>query len=535
MAPVELPKRYVWSWCLAAAICMLVALTARMDDDVVWQLWVARQLNSGFHLYTDISEVNPPLWFWMAQPAIALADLLKLAPVTVYRILIALYGFVGLWLIAGLCEGLRGENRNAWLVSLALAYFGIGWVFFGQREHMVFMASTAYVFMCVRRAENLPVSLRSAVVVGLYAASGIALKHYFSLVVIGLELWLLWQRRGNAGLFIKKIMRPELIILLMAAVLYAGAILWFTPAYLHDTVPLIRLAYQHYDLNTWQLVNQRSFYLMLVVGLLFLTQRRASSTTCYAMTVSMIVFFCIMLLQNKGFYYHYFVMNGLIFALALYQILTRTFMIKMQAVTLPVKSEKLYNNIVLVFMAMIASGIMQQYIVYGVYQVKSSIKYKTDVASLSTTGPMSLLSSRVPMTITASQMAGQSWGQRYYILWTAPIINLDRETQTVSSRNAVATLRQTLVSDLVCQPPDVIFVDTGKGEYPESRTPINYLVFFSRDRRFADLMQHYRYIKSIDDFMVYKKQSFVVAVPNCHPFATDSIFMPRKTIFTGKQ
>ena len=47
--------------------------------DVIWQMWVARQLLGGTELYSQINEVNPPLWFWMAVPVEAAAQALGIS------------------------------------------------------------------------------------------------------------------------------------------------------------------------------------------------------------------------------------------------------------------------------------------------------------------------------------------------------------------------------------------------------------------------------------------------------------------------
>ncbi len=505
-APKRLP---LFIYALAAG-CLLIAFTARIDDDVAWQLWIARQMNSGFRLYTDVSEVNPPLWFWMAQASTWIADTLHIAPVFANRICIAVYGFTGLVLIAQLCGFVESENTNAWLVSLALAYFGIGWVFFGQREHMAFMAATVYVFICVSRAHHVPVSSKQAILVGLYVAFGIGLKHYFGLVIIGLELWLLWHRRHHKHPLYHKIVRPELLMLGFAALLYGSAIVWLTPAYLHDVVPLIRLAYQHYDFDLWFLVNERSFYLMVALGLVLLTAKSEINLAIQAMLVAMALFFCIALLQSKGFFYHYLAVYSLLFSVAGYRLVTKFGEQRVMAQ--------------FVVMAMILVAITSRFLIYGVYQTGSVRAFKAELGALSKTGPIVLLSSRTAPAITASQMAGQAWGQRYYLLWMAPILATSDGEKTIATSSAVNVLRKTLVDDLMCQPPDIMLIDTGKDEHSMHGVPVGYIAFFSQDARFANLLQHYKHVKDFDYLMAYKKQDSVASTPGCRPFVQDSIF-----------
>ena len=59
-----------------AIVALLTAfrVTGTVDSDVAWQLWIAGRIHAGAHLYRDIIEVNPPLWFWMALPIDSIAS-----------------------------------------------------------------------------------------------------------------------------------------------------------------------------------------------------------------------------------------------------------------------------------------------------------------------------------------------------------------------------------------------------------------------------------------------------------------------------
>src|SRR6476646_3329097 len=66
---------------LGIALSIVALLTAfrtmgTVDSDVAWQLWIAGRIHEGAHLYRDIIEVNPPLWFWMALPVDSAATFL---------------------------------------------------------------------------------------------------------------------------------------------------------------------------------------------------------------------------------------------------------------------------------------------------------------------------------------------------------------------------------------------------------------------------------------------------------------------------
>src|SRR5947209_7699156 len=71
---------------LALLLCALIAvlrLGSNVDSDVAWQLWIARRIHAGSDLYTDVIEVNPPLWFWIAVPIDRFAALVGVTSPTV--------------------------------------------------------------------------------------------------------------------------------------------------------------------------------------------------------------------------------------------------------------------------------------------------------------------------------------------------------------------------------------------------------------------------------------------------------------------
>src|SRR5437868_5909539 len=86
LPPQRAPARFAAAlasqplWLAFALTALVTAFraTGTVDSDTAWQLWIAGRIHAGAHLYSDIVEVNPPLWFWMALPVDRLATLLHL-------------------------------------------------------------------------------------------------------------------------------------------------------------------------------------------------------------------------------------------------------------------------------------------------------------------------------------------------------------------------------------------------------------------------------------------------------------------------
>src|SRR5262249_52026989 len=88
------------------------------------------------------------------------------------------------------------------------------------------------------RRDRQPVGRLVAFLIGAGAAIGFALKHYFLIAPIALELWLLTEQQRDW-----RWRRPELLALLAVGALYATAVLLWASDFLTKIVPLIQLSY----------------------------------------------------------------------------------------------------------------------------------------------------------------------------------------------------------------------------------------------------------------------------------------------------
>src|SRR4051794_14615740 len=179
---------------VALAVTVLITtirMTGTVDSDVAWQLWIAGRIHAGANLYRDIIETNPPLWFWMALPIDRIASYLHVRPEPV------LTGAIGALVALSLAATHRlmghiDPKRCALLLSYgALALMAMPWAHVGQREQIALIATVPYAALIAARRDERPVPLALAISIGIGAALGFALKQYFLLVPIALELWLL--------------------------------------------------------------------------------------------------------------------------------------------------------------------------------------------------------------------------------------------------------------------------------------------------------------------------------------------------------
>lgn len=300
---------------LAAIAAFLVLRNIPITHDVVWQFWIARQLLGGATLYRDIWEINPPLWFWSAVPIQYVSELLHILPLRLLIPIVIGIGALSAFLVGHLASGLSPFKRCVtmllvfWLVIIVPIYD------FGQREQLVLICTLPYAALIAKRYSGLTVPTALAIFIGAFAAYGFALKHYFVLIPVLLELWLFLRDRREW-----RLIRPETLVLAACALVYGVGVLLFAPTFITHMVPMVQSAYHGYE-SSWTMILVRPWVIIwLSIAAYFLVYRRAFGTLAEPMVSALLIvaigFAVAYLLQSKGWQYHSVPVTGSI-ALAL--------------------------------------------------------------------------------------------------------------------------------------------------------------------------------------------------------------------------
>ncbi len=297
----------VWLLIAASIVAWLFLYRIRLSHDLYWQFWIARQMLGGAKLYADIWEINPPLWFWSAMPLQWLAQHTSVAWQSLLVAQVIAMGAVSVWLVGRLID-LPNKIESALLL---LAQFWVITIIpladIGQRDHLALIASLPYAALIARRREGGSVSLPIAIVVGVIGGYGFALKHYFVLIPLILEIWL-WVKLRREW----RPWRPELFILVTLALIYTASIFLLTPEFFTEMVPMVRLAYEQYNNSYIGLIgNFWVVWWLAVTAYLVIVRRtwlRFLPNNYYAFFQALaIVFACFLVCyftQQKGWYYH---------------------------------------------------------------------------------------------------------------------------------------------------------------------------------------------------------------------------------------
>lgn len=287
----------------AATVALTLLYSIPLTHDVVWQFWIARQMMNGAALYRDVWEVNPPLWFWSAVPIRFAAAWLSIAPLRLLVVVVTALGILSA-LATGRLSALTSPIARFALMLLSFWLIVVGPLYdFGQREHIALICSVPYAALIAHRSTGKPMSMRLAVLVGVAAAYGFALKHYFVVVPVMLELWLITHCRS-----LWRPVRAETVALGGLALIYAVVVIVFAPAFFTDNLPMVRAAYHGFE-SSWEMILLRPWIVIWTfIAAFFLTfggafGRKANPLVSTLLIVAIgygISYF----MQRKGWLYH---------------------------------------------------------------------------------------------------------------------------------------------------------------------------------------------------------------------------------------
>ena len=142
----------------------------QITHDAAWQMWIGRQVLHGADLYTDIIEINPPLWFWLAEPLAAVSRAVGMYSLNTLVAFFIVCIAISVLLIDRLMHDWPDRRRLLLLIGFVIVALPPG--NFGQREHFTLIATVPYILLIGRRASGAGASVGLAIIAGCFAAAG---------------------------------------------------------------------------------------------------------------------------------------------------------------------------------------------------------------------------------------------------------------------------------------------------------------------------------------------------------------------------
>ena len=482
--------------------------------DMAFLLYAAGRVLDGARLYVDVVEINPPLIVALNLPAVLLARALGVSDIAVLRLMSSAALLVSLAFSAwGLRLALGADRAGLRLLILLLAFalFLAPGNDFGQREHLLVALALPYVFLAVARADGRPAAAGPAFVAGLLAGIGLALKPHFLLVWVAVEGYAAWRLRAS---------RPSHDAMGAVAflILYVTGVALFTPEYFR-MILLLGPAYGAFGYDSFLHVlvtapaTTECYLAALTCAALY---RRARHPALWVIVlIGLVASFVAGAAQQKGWTYHFYppkVFALLLLGLAVLDV-RRPFLRSVQRIYAAVAFGVLGTSVVWALAAGIGRVAHQDAI-----RERRRAQLDQLVAAVQRhvprAGSLYIFSHSIESSFPLVNYSGVRLASRFPHLWIVPAAYQEQLYRKAALRfhgrdamgPAERYLNDAVYEDLARYRPEVLMVLRHARDLQENALRrLDYLGYFGRDARIADLLKQYRFAEEVGEYRLYAR------------------------------
>jgi hypothetical protein len=482
------------------------------NHDVAWLLYAAGEILGGAELYVEIVEVNPPLIVCLMVAIKGLSLLVGVSDLAVFRTTVLALVAVTLWLG---WRNLRQAVANALLAVIFLLisiFLLIPWVgyHFGQREHLTIVLVLPYLYAAAALSCGMSLPRGRAILTGLLAAVGFALKPYFLPVWLAVEGYV--ALRHSPAIW----KRPENYAIIAFGLIYGLSILLFTPAYVEVARTALKVYDGYWSFGFWAVAKDPRT-LFAVFAVLVHASTRASAQTVELrriLALACVMFLAAVFMQNKGWDYHWIHVNTVAVLLLTVVGVDALRLLERGRVSRQMRPAALVPAVV----ALLALNVLARRPVRDVWaRPGGEPSWLYDLSEVveehAPGGVITSFAASVRLNFPLVNYTGVRWGSRYNSFWMLPGLYREgpREGQGFPYRapeergELERDFVDAVMTDLRRLPPDVLIVDR--------RPPglhmrgFNWLDYFALDSRFRELFDQYAQIAEVGPLLIFKRRA----------------------------
>ncbi len=497
------------------AIGLIAQLMASINHDTAWYLHAGGRYLEGGMLYRDIFvEVNPPLGLFLTLPPVILARLTGLFSVhvfVVYVYLLIALSLATVWWVQQADRQSPPVLRRGILIVAAAILIVSPADQFGQREHFLMILTLPYIIMIARDVvRGTRTSWPMALVFGLVAGVGFALKPHYLLVPLALEVYRLAITRGRSS-----ILRAELLGLGTALVAYAVVLYLVTPDYLTRIVPYALEVYNvAYRNPLWiNLLRVETFMLPLGCVVHLVTRRR--QTAPHAGDIFLIAsasFFVAYVAQMKGWDYHLYPAS--VYLMLGYASLFLNGLTGRRENKAEIKNNSLTPGVAVAALVVAALLVASDASKFG-YKNRFTDIMTPYVERYAANGSIAVLGANVWPGFPMVNYSQVGWSSRFSSLWLLPGA-MQKRFKGAAKNHALldemeAFTRDAVVADFSSDMPDLVFVDDRDEKTYFGQVRFDYLDYFGQDPRFARIWSDYVWVAEVVGFDIFRRR----CAPGC--------------------
>lgn len=484
---------------LATGLVLLAGIvyyaTMQMHHDVAWYVYCNLQQLEGKRLYVDFIEINPPISFYLTMIPVLVSKATGLPVNISLSAFVFLLTALVLRLISLFDQSNDEHGRQVKRLACAIILTIAPLCVFAQREHFAVLLGLPYLYLAGARLKGTPVSVRTAILIGVMAGIGFSIKHYFLLTPLLVEALLIYRQRS-----FRSLLRAEMYAAIAIGLLHASLVIAVYPEYFTKVLPLVFGAYSAYSRPLWAIAMQ-PWNLAVLLGVVFWLLARARITgpaTADALFAATVAFSLCVILQQKGWTYHT-LPAAITLAISSVELIaaansggTQTVLRGRQRLTVPAAP------IILILM---------QVLLVGPYRNALAIDAAPFVRKYAPNEAIFVMSSNLsagfPMTLDTNAI----WASRFATLWLPPMIVRSRADPTASTQAQLQKIDSlhrldldAVVEDFQKFKPKLVFVDHFYEQYSTALyggLSVNLLDYYLHDPRFADIWEEYQLVGTL--------------------------------------
>lgn len=465
--------------------------------DVSWDLIVTQKLLAGGTYSQDFFDLNPPLFFFLYTPIIFLKHILPIK----LDIALRLYFFSLTICSLLVCQKIVKEifPREDKLIE-SLALLTLGFIFlivpnyeFGQREHLLLLFCLPYLLAVMPTLQGRKTLPAFAILIGLIGFAGFAIKPYFLLSLVFVELYVMYRTKN---IFVS--LRLETITLAIALMLYLIAIYIFYPDYINIVMPIAVKYYHAGFVDPTAMVWLRpellfcEFAILFSCVYLFLSQNKNDYVDFIAVLLAALIGFILSyFLQNTSWFYH--IMPAYALAILLVIMLFGMLIKKINNYTLSLS----FFGVAIVFF--IFWQTYTPYLVMTDYKKvnQSLVSFIKTYANNKKVMVFSTIGNEFFSEIYYGH--AQPASRFMHFFWIPAIVkNKSLKVPFLQQQQDQEILTNDLAEDLEVNKPTLVFVDVRKYKPYLTAVAFEYLPYFLKNKNFSHQWLHYRYLTTLE-------------------------------------
>lgn len=501
---MEKKPALVYWWILLFALCLLaylIQINIGLHKDVAIISHTAALMLQGQTYAHDIFEPNPPLIFYLHFLPVIIAKITGINIIYVLRLYILALIVLSVTCSRALFAILFKSNT----MLIDFMTFGLACILlflpaeaFGQREHFLLILTMPYFFLVACRLDRININPFFAVLIGVMAGIGFAIKPFFLPTLLLIELLSVYRKKSLLGWIRLEAIAASLVILG-----YGLSVILLYPDYWRIVLPLW-MPYYRGIVRPWSALLTCLDFLFCCVAMLsscFTPKGDRNATIKTVLGLSIIGYIIAFLIPRVAWYYHLIPalsMACLYFILVFGELAresTRAIDIGVTALlAIVIFSLPVYQSMALTIRAINdfhSNNPINQLIVFFNKQQKNST--------------YDFLSMTHQLYALEFYSSAHYVGSFPFCSWeyTQPSLTHD---EIQNQRDKLSYVLNVMRHDLDDKKPDFVIVDIPSSQAYLKRT-IDFPNEYSHDKNFHHAWSHYRYFGSIKPYDMYQRIS----------------------------